>query len=60
MLKNEAKLLPLPKAGTKIALIGPFSEGTKDLMGSWSLFPGQSAPVGIDEGLRAALGPIRP
>ncbi|MDQ0039405.1 glycoside hydrolase family 3 N-terminal domain-containing protein [Variovorax boronicumulans] len=56
MLKNEAKLLPLPKAGTKIALIGPFSEGTKDLMGSWSLFPGQSAPVGIDEGLRAALG----
>jgi len=57
MLKNEAKLLPLPKAGTKIALIGPFSEGTKDLMGSWSLFPGQSAPVGIDEGLRAALGP---
>jgi beta-glucosidase len=56
MLKNEAKLLPLPKAGTKIALIGPFSEGTKELMGSWSLFPGQSAPVGIDEGLRAALG----
>ena len=57
MLRNEGKLLPLPKAGTKIALIGPFSEGTKDLMGSWSLFPGQSAPVGIDEGLRAALGP---
>lgn len=57
MLKNERMLLPLPKAGTKIALIGPFSEGTKDLMGSWSLFPGQSAPVGIDEGLRAALGP---
>ncbi|MET3495077.1 beta-glucosidase [Variovorax boronicumulans] len=56
MLRNEDKLLPLPKAGTKIALIGPFSEGTKDLMGSWSLFPGQSAPVGIDEGLRAALG----
>lgn len=57
MLKNEGQLLPLAKTGPqKIALIGPFAEGTKDLMGSWSLFPGQSAPVGIDEGLRAALG----
>jgi len=57
MLKNERMLLPLPKAGTKIALIGPFAEGTIDLMGAWSLFPGQSAPVGIDQGLRNALGP---
>ncbi len=57
MLKNDRMLLPLPKAGTKIALIGPFAEGTIDLMGAWSLFPGQSAPVGIDQGLRAALGP---
>ncbi|WPG40257.1 glycoside hydrolase family 3 N-terminal domain-containing protein [Variovorax sp. EBFNA2] len=57
MLKNEGQLLPLAKTGPqKIALIGPFAEGTKDLMGSWSLFPGQSAPVGIDEGLHAALG----
>ncbi|WP_422087137.1 glycoside hydrolase family 3 N-terminal domain-containing protein [Variovorax sp.] len=56
MLKNDRMLLPLPKAGTKIALIGPFAEGTVDLMGAWSLFPGQSAPVGIDQGLRAALG----
>ncbi|WP_432725798.1 glycoside hydrolase family 3 N-terminal domain-containing protein [Variovorax sp. W6] len=57
MLKNDRMLLPLPKAGTKIALIGPFAEGTIDLMGAWSLFPGQSAPVGIDQGLRSALGP---
>ncbi|SCX74240.1 glycoside hydrolase family 3 N-terminal domain-containing protein [Variovorax sp. EL159] len=56
MLKNERMLLPLPKAGTKIALIGPFAEGTTDLLGAWSLFPGQTAPVGIDQGLRAALG----
>jgi beta-glucosidase len=57
MLKNDRMLLPLPKAGTKIVLVGPFAEGTIDLMGAWSLFPGQSAPVGIDQGLRAALGP---
>ncbi|MGJ7569558.1 beta-glucosidase BglX [Variovorax sp. RB2P76] len=56
MLKNDRMLLPLPKAGTKIALVGPFAEGTIDLMGAWSLFPGQSAPVGIDQGLRNALG----
>ncbi|BEP61307.1 glycoside hydrolase family 3 N-terminal domain-containing protein [Variovorax sp. V213] len=55
MLKNERAVLPLPKAGKKIALIGPFASGTQDLLGAWSLFPGQSAPVGIDEGLRAAL-----
>ncbi|MGE8199416.1 MAG: glycoside hydrolase family 3 C-terminal domain-containing protein, partial [Variovorax sp.] len=56
MLKNERALLPLSKAGTKIALIGPFAEGTVDLMGAWSLSPGQSAPVGVDQGLHAALG----
>ncbi|MBT2332582.1 glycoside hydrolase family 3 C-terminal domain-containing protein [Variovorax paradoxus] len=55
MLKNERAVLPLPKSGRKIALIGPFASGTQDLLGAWSLFPGQSAPVGIDEGLRAAL-----
>ncbi|KQU83596.1 beta-glucosidase [Variovorax sp. Root318D1] len=55
MLKNERAVLPLPKAGKKIALIGPFASGTQDLLGAWSLFPGQSAPVGIDEGLRGAL-----
>ena len=27
----------------------------RDLLGAWSLFPGQSAPVGIEDGLRAAL-----
>ncbi|WP_047782924.1 beta-glucosidase BglX [Variovorax paradoxus] len=55
MLKNERAVLPLPKSGRKIALIGPFASGTQDLLGAWSLFPGQSAPVGIDEGLSAAL-----
>uniref|UniRef100_UPI001ABC1BF4 glycoside hydrolase family 3 C-terminal domain-containing protein n=1 Tax=Variovorax paradoxus TaxID=34073 RepID=UPI001ABC1BF4 len=56
MLKNEGALLPLAKTGTRVALIGPFASGTQDLLGAWSLFPGQSAPVGIDQGLRAALG----
>lgn len=55
MLKNERAVLPLPKSGKKIALIGPFASGTQDLLGAWSLFPGQSAPVGIEDGLRAAL-----
>jgi beta-glucosidase len=55
MLKNQRAVLPLPKSGKKIALIGPFGSGTQDLLGAWSLFPGQSAPVGIEDGLRAAL-----
>ncbi|MDH6594074.1 beta-glucosidase [Variovorax sp. TBS-050B] len=56
LLRNEDNLLPLKKSGQKIALVGPFASGTHDLLGAWSLFPGQQAPVGIDEGLRAALG----
>jgi len=54
LLKNEGGLLPLHKAGQRIALIGPFA-GRSDLFGPWMLFPGQAAPVGIEDALRAAM-----
>lgn len=38
MLKNEGDLLPLPRSGKRIALIGPFAEGKLDLLGPWSIF----------------------
>lgn len=54
MLKNEGDLLPLPKSGKKIALIGPFA-GTSDLFGPWRIFPDQAPPVGIEDALRSRL-----
>jgi beta-glucosidase len=60
MLRNEGGLLPLPKAGQRIALIGPFADeadggNAADLFGPWTLFPGPAAPVSLAQGLRAAL-----
>ncbi|WP_418127973.1 beta-glucosidase BglX [Variovorax sp. KK3] len=54
MLKNERDVLPLPRSGKRIALIGPFA-GTEDLFGPWRIFPGQAAPMGIDQSLRQFL-----
>lgn len=37
LLENRGQLLPLPKQGKKIALIGPYGN-TRELNGSWSIF----------------------
>ncbi|ATU63818.1 glycoside hydrolase family 3 N-terminal domain-containing protein [Piscinibacter gummiphilus] len=55
LLKNDGALLPLPKVGRRIALVGPFTGGPADLNGPWTLFPGPRPPVGLAEGLRAAM-----
>lgn len=54
MLKNDG-VLPLPKSGRKIALIGPFSQGPHDLNGPWVLFSNSKYAVSIEQGLRHAL-----
>src|SRR5438270_5607189 len=38
LLKNEGDLLPLPRSGRKIALIGPFAAGAHDLVGPWVVY----------------------
>ncbi len=55
LLKNEGDLLPLPRAGRRIALIGPFATDRANLFGPWS-FAGE-AMTGIDlaTGIRARL-----
>lgn len=60
MLRNEGGLLPLPKAGQRIALVGPFADesdggSAADLFGPWTLFPDPVAPVSLAQGLRAAM-----
>lgn len=55
LLKNDGDLLPLRREGIRIALIGPFGDGSQDLLGPWSMFPGPTPPIGIAQALREAL-----
>jgi beta-glucosidase len=55
LLKNEGSLLPLPKAGRKIALIGPFGADTLNLAGPWAPFASSNHVVSVEQGMRAAM-----
>ncbi len=55
MLKNEGGLLPLPKSGKRIALIGPFGADKTDVFGPWSVFKDMALAVSLEDGLRAAM-----
>src|SRR5436190_10334126 len=36
LLKNERDLLPLPKSGRRIAVVGPLADSKEDMLGPWS------------------------
>lgn len=55
LLKNEGGLLPLPRRGKRIAVIGPAADG--DVFGPWTIWGDRSRAVSLEAGLRAALGP---
>ncbi len=55
LLKNEGAVLPLRKAGQKIALIGPFARDRENIEGCWTLFGDKSRYVTLEQGVRAAL-----
>ncbi len=55
MLKNEGDLLPLPRSGKKIALIGPFASGQHDLVGPWVVYGSDDKAVDLATGVRGAL-----
>ncbi len=57
MLKNEGGLLPLPKSGKAIALIGPCIDDKEDYPGPWAVFPDVANCVTIAQGFKEALGP---
>ncbi|RZJ97017.1 MAG: beta-glucosidase, partial [Brevundimonas sp.] len=56
MLKNDGGVLPLPKTGKRIALIGPFGADRADIFGPWSVFKDTALAVSLEDGLRTALG----
>ncbi len=54
LLKNEDNLLPLPKSGRSIAVIGPMIHQRTALLGSWTLDGLSEETQTIDEAMRAA------
>jgi beta-glucosidase len=55
LLKNDNDLLPLPRSGKRIALIGPFASGQHDLVGPWVVYGDDAKAVDLATGVRAAL-----
>jgi len=55
MLKNDGGLLPLPRSGKRIALIGPFAQGLHDLIGPWNVYGDDAQAVDLATGVRAAV-----
>ena len=55
LLKNAGDLLPLPRSGKKIALIGPFASGQHDLVGPWVVYGDDAKAVDLATGIRAQL-----
>lgn len=56
LLKNEQNLLPLPKAGKRLALIGPFADDRDNVLGAWGgFFADRRLNVDLATGLRAQL-----
>lgn len=53
LLKNEDELLPLPRAGKKIALIGPFVQGQRELVGPWNVYGTDADAIDLLTGMRA-------
>jgi beta-glucosidase len=53
LLKNEGNLLPLKKNPGRIALIGPFAEDRKNVVGTWAFMADEKLNVSIAQGLRA-------
>ena len=55
MLKNAGGLLPLPRSGKRIALIGPFAAGAHNLVGPWVVYGDDNKAVDLATGIRAVL-----
>jgi beta-glucosidase len=55
LLKNEGDLLPLPRSGKRIALIGPFVQGQRELIGPWNVYGSDNEAVDLLTGVRAAV-----
>lgn len=55
LLKNEKQILPLKKTGS-IAVIGPLSGSSADMLGTWAMGGDAKQTVNILDGIRNAVG----
>jgi beta-glucosidase len=55
LLKNDGDLLPLPRSGKRIVLIGPFAQGKHDLIGPWNVYGTDAEAVDLLTGVRHAV-----
>jgi beta-glucosidase len=55
LLKNDGDLLPLPRSGKRMALIGPFASGAHDLVGPWVVYGDDAKAVDLATGIRSAV-----
>ncbi|MGE5557281.1 MAG: glycoside hydrolase family 3 N-terminal domain-containing protein [Bacillota bacterium] len=55
LLKNDGNILPLPRKGKTIAVVGPFIDERRSLLGSWTLDGRAEETPTIAEAFRAAL-----
>jgi beta-glucosidase len=55
LLKNDGDLLPLPRSGKKIALIGPFASGQHNLVGPWVVYGSDDKAVDLATGVRGVV-----
>jgi beta-glucosidase len=53
LLKNEGDLLPLPKMGKKIALIGQLANNKNSPLGNWRLSSDDNSAISVEEGLKS-------
>jgi len=56
LLKNEGALLPLPKTGKKIALIGDLADDKNSPLGSWRIAADDNTAVSVLEGMQKYSG----
>ena len=59
LLKNEDQLLPLPKKGIKIGVIGSLAQDKDIPLGSWRAQAQENSAVSLLEGLISLAGPSR-
>jgi beta-glucosidase len=56
LLKNEKDVLPLPKTGKRIAIIGALANDKTSPLGSWRIAADDNTAVSVLEGLKAIPG----
>lgn len=58
LLKNENQLLPLPKSGKKIALIGALAKDKNSPLGSWRIASDDNTAISVWEGMQQYKGNV--